>query len=649
MKQFFSVLFLFALFSGLVLAQDAVQDLAPKSSEPAVIAGHGGSPIWEAPAATLFDNGPIVNDPGGGAGGADRSFIESALGHTLYGWGHQIVNNNTMADDFTIPAGENWQIDQVITYAYQTGSTTTSTINDARIQIWNGNPMSGGTVIWGDLTTNRYASSTWGNIYRTTDTDPTNTQRPVMLVTSNIGTTLTEGTYWIQWQLGGTLASGPWCPPVTILGQAVTGDALQGLAGVFSPALNGTSPNGAPFILIGTSGGGGGNTYFEDFEGFIAAQQLACQDPTNWTTWSNAPCGNEDALVSTNYAFSGTKSVLIDWVSPRYVDLVKPLGGQTAGTWYVDFMAYIPTGKYGYYNILADFAGASSQWAFQAYFNAGGTGTIDAGGASAATFTFPHNTWFAVQFKVDLDADLAQFWVNGVSIYTWQYTLGTFGTPVPKVLDASDIFAPNATPANNEMYIDDFRFSDTPVPVELTSFAANVNNLGQVVLNWETASELNNLGFEIERRTETSEFRTVGFVEGNGTTTQQNSYSYIDKAAEQGINYYRLKQVDFNGTYDYSDVVEVEVVGPLTFELAQNYPNPFNPSTKIKYSVPESGNIRLSVYNLVGEEVAVLVNGFSQAGFFEVTFDASNLSTGVYLYKLQSANSVQTKKMMLLK
>lgn len=185
--------------------------------------------------------------------------------------------------------------------------------------------------------------------------------------------------------------------------------------------------------------------------------------------------------------------------------------------------------------------------------------------------------------------------------------------------------------------------------VEMTSFAGSVNNLGQVVLNWQTASELNNHMFEIERRTETSEFRTVGFVEGHGTTTQQNNYSYVDKTAEQGVNYYRLKQVDFNGTYSYSDIVEIEVVGPLTFELAQNYPNPFNPSTNIKYSVPESGNIRLSVYNLVGEEVAVLVNGFSQAGFYEVTFDASNLSTGVYLYKLQSANSVQTKKMMLLK
>jgi len=402
--------------------------------------------------------------------------------------------------------------------------------------------------------------------------------------------------------------------------------------------------------LVEVTQGGSGNTYFEDFETFVAGQQLACQDPTNWTTWSNAPCGNEDALISTNYAFSGTKSALIDWVAPRYVDLVKPLGEKTTGTWYVDFMAYIPAGKYGYYNILADFAGASSLWAFQAYFNAGGTGTIDAGGASAATFTYPHDAWFAVQFKVDLDADLAQFWVNGVSVYTWQYTLGTFGTPVPKVLDASDIFAPNAVAANNAMYIDNFYFSDEPyIPVELTSFTANVNTLGQVVLNWETATEVNNQGFEVERRTETSEYRTIGFVEGYGTTTEPRSYIYTDVTAENGINYYRLKQVDFNGTYEYSSEIEVDVNGPLTFDLAQNYPNPFNPSTSIKYSVPESGNIRLSVFNIVGEEVAVLAEGFSQAGFYEVTFDASNLSTGVYLYKLQSANSVQTKKMMLLK
>jgi len=188
----------------------------------------------------------------------------------------------------------------------------------------------------------------------------------------------------------------------------------------------------------------------------------------------------------------------------------------------------------------------------------------------------------------------------------------------------------------------------TPVPVELTSFTASVTG-SNVKLDWETASELNNSGFSVERKSVNSEFTEVGFVPGFGTTTEAKSYSFLDQNLQNGIYSYRLKQIDFDGTFEYSQEVEVEVFTPATFNLEQNYPNPFNPSTSIKYSVPESGNIRLSVFNIVGEEVAVLVNGFSQAGSFEVTFDASNLSTGVYLYKLQSANSVQTKKMMLLK
>ncbi|HSW54439.1 MAG TPA: kelch repeat-containing protein [Ignavibacteriaceae bacterium] len=188
----------------------------------------------------------------------------------------------------------------------------------------------------------------------------------------------------------------------------------------------------------------------------------------------------------------------------------------------------------------------------------------------------------------------------------------------------------------------------TPVPVELTSFIASVIG-SDVRLLWETASELNNSGFSVERTSANSEYTEVGFVPGFGTTTEAKSYSFSDQNLQNGNYTYRLKQIDFDGTFEYSQEVEVEVSTPATFNLEQNYPNPFNPSTSIKYSVPEPGNIRISVYNTVGEEVAVLVNGFSQAGSFEVTFDASNLSTGVYLYKLQSANSVQTKKMMLLK
>ena len=187
------------------------------------------------------------------------------------------------------------------------------------------------------------------------------------------------------------------------------------------------------------------------------------------------------------------------------------------------------------------------------------------------------------------------------------------------------------------------------VPVEFTSFAANVNNNGDVILNWTTATELNNQMFEIERRSEEGQYIKIGYVNGHGTTTENQEYSYIDNSVETGTYFYRLKQIDFLGTYEYSDEIEVEVNGPLTFGLEQNYPNPFNPSTHIKYNIPESGIVKLAIYNTLGEEVAVLVDGMVEAGFYEVTFDASHLPSGAYFYRLQSDKLNQVKKMLLMK
>jgi hypothetical protein len=649
MKQFFSVLFLFVLVSGLSFAQDAY-DRAEKQTTP-VVPIILGEPQYEAPVAVLYDNGPLVNAPGGGFGGADASVLQTALGLGTYGFGHQVANTNSVADDFTV-GGSGWQVDEMQFFAYQTNSTTTSTITDVRVQIWNGDPQSGGTIIFGDLTTNRLASTTWSNIYRSIDTDPLASNRPIMVQTVTIGTTLAPGTYWVQWMTGGSLASGPWAPPITINGLLVTGNGLQNLAGTWQAALDGTNQQGFPFIVIGSEVGGA-EIFTDNFDSYTAGQLLACQNPVDWTTWSNAPCGPEDALISTNYAYSGANSFLI----VQNDDLVKPLGNKTTGKWYMSFLFYIPAGKSGYFNQLTGFTPDPFEWGCDAYFDLGGGGRLDitggGGGGTVVNFNWVVAQWNQVVLIVDLDSPThdAQFWI-GTSpstltlVSTWDWTNG--GLKANRIA-ADDFFGAAAT---DEMYVDNYYFGDAMppiIPVELTSFTANVNTLGQVVLNWETATEINNQGFEIERRTESSEFRTIGFIEGHGSTTETQSYIYTDVTAENGINYYRLKQIDYNGTYSYSDEVEVDVTSPLTFDLAQNYPNPFNPSTSIKYSVPESGNIRLSVFNIVGEEVAVLANGFSQAGSFEVTFDATNLSTGVYLYKLQSANSVQTKKMMLLK
>jgi plastocyanin len=186
------------------------------------------------------------------------------------------------------------------------------------------------------------------------------------------------------------------------------------------------------------------------------------------------------------------------------------------------------------------------------------------------------------------------------------------------------------------------------IPVELTSFAASVNGTS-VNLNWSTATELNNSGFEIERKSSSSSWTKIGFVAGHGTTSEAKHYSYSENNLGTGNYSYRLKQVDFDGTFEYSNAVEVEIVTPNNFELSQNYPNPFNPTTSIKFNIPEAGNVKLAVYNLLGQEVKTLVNGFRNAGVYTVNFDASNLSSGIYLYKIEMNNFTQTRKMTLLK
>jgi hypothetical protein len=200
------------------------------------------------------------------------------------------------------------------------------------------------------------------------------------------------------------------------------------------------------------------------------------------------------------------------------------------------------------------------------------------------------------------------------------------------------------------------------IPVELTSFAANVVD-GKVKLEWQTASELNNSGFEVERcalSAERQAWEKIGFVNGNGTTTEINNYSFVDNELLTQKTFYRLKQIDFDGTFSYSDEVEVDVNAPIKFSLEQNYPNPFNPSTKISWQSPVGSWQSLKIYDILGNEVATLVNEYRDAGSYEVEFNLpagrqgpassiKNLVSGIYFYRLQAGSFIETKKMILLK
>jgi Secretion system C-terminal sorting domain len=196
------------------------------------------------------------------------------------------------------------------------------------------------------------------------------------------------------------------------------------------------------------------------------------------------------------------------------------------------------------------------------------------------------------------------------------------------------------------------------VPVELVSFTAT-SNKKDINLNWITATEINNSGFQVERlkysKIEGSHnWEAVNFIEGHGTTTETQHYSYTDKNLTSGKYQYRLKQIDYDGSYEYSPVVESEIQLPNEFILEQNYPNPFNPVTKIKFTIPQDGrrearNVSLKVYDVLGREVATLVNEEKSAGEYEITFDAAKLSSGIYYYELKSGDFRLIKKMILLK
>jgi len=190
---------------------------------------------------------------------------------------------------------------------------------------------------------------------------------------------------------------------------------------------------------------------------------------------------------------------------------------------------------------------------------------------------------------------------------------------------------------------------DTPFPVELVSFSARISDT-EIILNWLTATEVNNYGFEIQRSVKTDGWEVLGFVEGHGNSNSPKEYTFLDSEINSAGTYsYRLKQIDNDGSYEFSKAIEVNFGSPNNYELSQNYPNPFNPSTTISFNLPKSGVATLKVYNLMGEEIKSLVEGYREAGIHTFNFNAEGYPSGMYLYSLSTNGYTETKKMLLMK
>ena len=252
----------------------------------------------------------------------------------------------------------------------------------------------------------------------------------------------------------------------------------------------------------------------------------------------------------------------------------------------------------------------------------------------------------------NVDHNVANTVTNEWEELTFDYTsdIGTTAATLTLIPDF-----PASRTAGSVNYFDYIRFTPiTPVPVELTSFTAKT--VGQTVeLTWKTATETNNRGFEVLKSINGSQFSKIGFVDGNGTTTEMKSYSFVDISVKAGESYgYRIKQVDFDGTFEYSKIVNVNGITPSEFKLDQNYPNPFNPTTNISFSLPIKSQVTLDVYNMIGQKVMTLMQGEVEAGQQTVQLNGSSMASGVYIFKLNAVGEdgsqfVSSKKMTLMK
>lgn len=272
-----------------------------------------GAPKVLLPEVVLYDNGPLVNCPGCGAGGADESQVQNAsLAMSTIGFGHQFALGNSIADDFTVTDATGWQIDTITFFAYQTGSTTTSTITGVYVQIWDGDPSAGGSVVWGDLTTNRLIFTEWSNTYRVNETSSGTTNRPIMANVAAIGTILAQGTYWVQWTTDGSPSlPGPWAPPITITGLTTTGNALQ-FTTAWAPAIDtGTgAPQGLPFLIEGSVLSACTPVPDDGYDGTLAS--MTCRTLLQpWSVWINQVGVN----LSVDHTFVGDMTFKV--VNPR--------------------------------------------------------------------------------------------------------------------------------------------------------------------------------------------------------------------------------------------------------------------------------------------------------------------------------------------
>jgi hypothetical protein len=365
-------------------------------------------------------------------------------------------------------------------------------------------------------------------------------------------------------------------------------------------------------ILMGTSA-------FAQVSSFPYSQAFG-SDPLGGTDWSASKIGT----TSTNWVYS-----TIDGNSGGCLKLTGYIGA---------------VGEESYLDLALNTSGKT--------FTSGETYSYDIfrenGALGDATVVVQENSSGSF-----VDIAGSSFTVQSLTATTWttkSVTLPSSMGNLPNVKIRLKISNTGVTAFNSLRY-DNASVDGGVLPVELTSFTARVLENKIVNLSWRTATEVNNYGFQIERRAQGSnDWQSIGLLQGYGTSNVPHDYTYLDEAPNYGRLAYRLKQIDRDGSFTYSNEFQVTIGTSLKgFVLLQNFPNPFNPKTNIVFSLPEKAFVRLLVYNALGQRVTTLAEQEMEGGVHRVELNADNWSSGVYYYRLETPNFVQIKKLLFVK
>lgn len=419
----------------------------------------------------------------------------------------------------------------------------------------------------------------------------------------------------------------------------------------------------------------------DNFEYGLSSNDLPTASTSNWSNHSGGTTINDVQFSTSGLSYSGYASSGIggstSLSSSRTGDDSRTFTSQTSGSIYLSALV----------NIISITSGTNGEY----FLHFGNTGTHyarlyakDVSGslrfglskaAETPTFSsnnYSFNTTYLIIIKYTFNGssqdDRVDLWIISSGVPTSESNAGT--PTVENVTfantDASSISTVSVRQgtSSHNISVDGIRISsswnEAPLPVEFSTFTATFNNKF-VNLNWITQTEVNNYGFEVERFSKSlnNDWQKIGFVQGNGNSNSINRYSFVDKNPPVNKLMYRLKQIDNDGGFSYSGVVEVDFESPNKFELKQNYPNPFalksdltpngNTSTRLTYSIPIDGFVKLTLYNIVGQEIMILENGFKNAGSYSMDFKPFGLQSGVFFCSLESNGSKQIIKMILQK